>query len=228
LQIQKDLFPGDGKDDIPGAAHLLCAALPLMAALKPTPLYTSLTTAAQLQPKNLRCSAAATASTKEIMADDFASFIFNAKQSVAAIDLAVTIQQELASVAGSTAVASLRGAENVRRIVVRGVEAAAELCLPLKMMVPRVWRPDQGREGLEAMMQQVIAVRSGDADQPMHRTLEDLRRHGMPLMQVGCGTGVSKPLISCKGSKGATTFAVGTAHARGSSHCLTCHIQGQR
>ena len=186
LQIQKDYLPLGEEENIPGAAQLLSAALPLMAALKTTPLYTALTTAAQLQPKNLRYSASATASTREIMAADFASFIFNAKQSVAAIDMAIAIQQELASIAGSTVVASLGGAENVKKILVRGLEAAAVLCLPVRMMVPMVWTSGQGSGGLnvEAFLAQHMAARS---DPPMHRTLEDLRRHGMPLMQVKWG-----------------------------------------
>ena len=174
-----------GKEEsIPGAAQLLSAALPLMAALKTTPLYTTLTTASQIQPKNLRYSASATASTREIMAADFASFIFNAKQSVAAIDLSVAIQQELASIAGSAEVASLGGAENVKKILVRGVEAAAVLCLPVQMMVPMVF---PGGQSMEAFMAQGGFAAALSAEQPMHRTLEDLRRHGMPLMQVKWG-----------------------------------------
>jgi len=114
----------------------------------------------------------------------FATFIFNAKQSVAAIDLAVTIQQELASIAGSAEVGSLGEAENVKKILVRGMEAAAELCLPIKMMVPMAWRPGQGSGGLnvEAFLAQAQDMVAQN-EPPMHRTLEDLRRHGVPLMQ---------------------------------------------
>ena len=177
-----DFIPEDSSGIRPGGAELLSAALPLMAGLKTTPLYTALTTAAQLQPSNLRYSPSATPSTREIMAADFASFIFNAKQSVAAIDLAVAIQQELASIAGSTVVASLGGEENVRRILVRGVEAAAALCLPIRMMVP-VKTTFQMGPGFNAedIVAEMLALQS---NRPMHRTLEGLRKHGLPLMLV--------------------------------------------
>ena len=195
MQIQKDYLPIGEEENIPGAAQLLYGALPLMAALKTIPLYAALTTASQLQPKNLLSFASATARTREIMAADFATFIFNAKQSVAAIDLSVAIQQELASIAGSTEVASLGGAENVKKILVPGVEAAAELCLPIEMMVPMAWRPGEGNGGLnmEAFLAQAQGVVAQN-EPPLHRTLEEMRKHGVPLMQVRwdgffCGDG---------------------------------------